>query len=197
GTKAITYSLGAAGLLCGLILMVLSRIEWRRPAAVVLGLLACAALAVPTGRAEPLFDEDVRAAILKRPDGRLAHVESEYNDIYITKRRGELTMSFQLKGWDYTESVTDLRDPDVLTLRYAQAMSIAIAYPEEPKRLLMLGLGGGTLSTYFGRAMPDLAIDTVEIDRRGLETGQQNFGLRESGRGRHLRKRGRRVLHRN
>jgi len=197
GTKAITYSLGAAGLLCGLILIVLPRIEWRRPAAALLGLLAYGAVAVPTGRAEPLFDEAMRAAILKRPDGRLAHVESEYNDIYITKRRGELTMAFQLKGWDYTESVTDLRDPDVLTLRYAQAMSIAIAYPEEPKRLLMLGLGGGTLSTYFGRAMPDLAIDTVEIDRRVIETAKQYFGLRESERVRYLDSDGRVYLNRN
>ena len=41
--------------------------------------------------------------MLKRPDGRVAHIESEYNDIYVTKRRDELTMSFQLKGWDYTE----------------------------------------------------------------------------------------------
>ena len=28
----------------------------------------------------------------------------------------------------------------------------------------MIGLGGGSISTYLGRAMPDLAIDTVEID---------------------------------
>src|SRR5262249_40221019 len=123
GTKAITYSLGAAGLLCGLTLIALPRVERRRPVAIMLGLIACAALPARSVRAQPLVDESVRAAILKRPDGRLAHVESEYNDIYVTKRRGELTMSFQLKGWDYTESVADLRDPDALPLRYAQAMS--------------------------------------------------------------------------
>src|SRR5262245_26562676 len=79
GTKAITYSLGAAGLLCGLILMALPRAQ-RRPVAVMLlgGLIASATLAAPSARAEPLFDESVRAALLKRPDGRLAHVESEY-----------------------------------------------------------------------------------------------------------------------
>ena len=35
----------------------------------------------------------------------IAHIETQYNDIFITKRRSELTMSFQLKGWDYTELV--------------------------------------------------------------------------------------------
>ena len=44
------------------------------------------------------IDEGIRADMLKRADGRIAHVETEYNDIFITKRRSELTMSFQLKG---------------------------------------------------------------------------------------------------
>jgi spermidine synthase len=198
GTKAITYSLGAAGLLCGLILMVLPRVE-RRPVAVMLlaGLIASATLAAPSARAEPLFDESVRAALLKRPDGRLAHVESAYNDIYINKRRGELTMSFQLKGWDYTESVADLRDPDALPLRYAQVMSIAAVYPEEPSKILMLGLGGGSVSTYLGRFMPDVDIETVEIDRRVIEVAKQYFGLLETKRVRYLDGDGRVFLNRN
>src|SRR5262249_56029728 len=82
--------------------------------------------------------------------------------------------------------VSDWGDPDVLALPYGEGMAVGIAYPQEPKRLLMLGLGGGTLSTYFGRAMPDLAIDTVEIDRRVIEVAKQYFGLRESERVRYV-----------
>ncbi len=135
--------------------------------------------------------------MLKRPDGRIAHVESEYNDIYVTKRRGELTMSFQLKGWDYTESVTNLRDPDDLVLRYAQVMTIATIYPGELKKILMLGLGGGSISTYLGRFMPEVAIDTVEIDRRVIEVAKTYFGLRETERVRYLDGDGRVFLNRN
>jgi len=135
--------------------------------------------------------------MLKRPDGRVAHVESEYNDIYVNKRRSELTMSFQLKGWDYTESVTDLRDPDALVLRYSQVMTIATIYPGELKKVLMLGLGGGSISTYLGRFMPDVAIDTVEIDRRVVEVAKQYFGLRETERVRYLDGDGRVFLNRN
>ena len=72
--------------------------------------------------------------MLKRPDGRIAHIESEYNDIYINKRRDELTMSFQLKGWDYTESVTNLRDPDDLVLRYAADHDGRRLSAESPKK---------------------------------------------------------------
>ena len=38
-------------------------------------------------------------------------------------------MSFQLKGWDYTELVANLLDPDDLPLRYTQVMTIAAIYP--------------------------------------------------------------------
>jgi len=196
GTKAITYSLGAAGLLCGCVLVAISRLGQRRAMILLMaGLIAAGA--APAARADTLIDESIRAAMLKRPDGRVAHVESEYNDIYVNKRRSELTMSFQLKGWDYTESVTDLRDPDALVLRYSQVMTIATIYPGELKKVLMLGLGGGSISTYLGRFMPDVAIDTVEIDRRVVEVAKQYFGLRETERVRYLDGDGRVFLNRN
>jgi len=65
----------------------------------------------PTPRRRRRARGDAQAA-----DGQIAHIESEYNDIYVRKRRGDLILSFQLKGWDYTESVTNLRDPDDLPL---------------------------------------------------------------------------------
>jgi spermidine synthase len=199
GSRAITLSLGVTGIACGLLLMALPRLGRKAVSGGALAALLLAALAVAPApaRAEDLFDESVRAALLKRPDGRIAHVESEYNDIYINKRRGELTMAFQLKGWDYTESVTNLRDPDELVLRYAQVMPIATLYPEEPKKILMLGLGGGSLSTYLGRFMPEATIDTVEIDRRVIEAAKKYFGLRETPRIRYLEGDGRVFLNRN
>ena len=198
GTRAITLTLGAAGLVCGLILVCLRRLDRRPPIAAILAAALAACAALTECRAEDLFDPAVRAAVLKRPDGRIARIESEYNDIYVNKRRGsELTLAFQLKGWDYTESVTNLRDPDDLLLRYAQTMSIAPVYPEEPKRILMLGLGGGTLSTYFGRFMPDTAIDTVEIDRSVIDVAKKYFGLLETQRVRYHDGDGRVFLNRN
>src|ERR1043166_2551773 len=178
--------------------MVLERIEATgcRGAIAALGILLTAISG--TARAEDLIDMTVRAEMAKRADGRIAHVESEDNDIYISKRRQvELVMSFQIKGWDYTESVANLSDPDELVLRYAQVMQIATIYPEEPRKVLMLGLGGGTLSTYLGRFMPDTAIDTVEIDRRVIEAAKQYFGVIESPRVRYLDGDGRVFLNRS
>src|SRR5919204_2340197 len=176
GSRAITLTLGALGLIAGLGLLALAR---RRAAAA----LVIIALISPTaGRADNPLDETIRAGMLERGDGRLAHIETQYNDVFITKRGHQLVMSFQVQGWDYTESVSNLLDPDDLPLRYAQVMTIATIYPEAPRKILMLGLGGGSISTYLGRFMPEVAITTVEIDPGVISAAKRYFGLRETAR---------------
>ena len=199
GTRAITLWLGGAGVACALVLLALGRTERKAAGATAATLLiAIAVLALPASAQDALIDESVRAEILKRPAGRLSHVESEYNDIYISKRRNQLIMTFQLKGWDYTESVTNLEDPDDLPLHYSQVMTAAsLLYPREVKRVLMIGLGGGSISTYYGRAMPDVHIDTVELDQRVIDVAKQYFALRETPRVRYMAADGRVFLNRS
>ena len=193
GSRAITLALGTLGLLAGLGLLALAR----HRAAAALVVIALAAPGLPAARADTLLDEAVRAGLLARADGRLAHIETEYNDVFITKRGHQLVMSFQIKGWDYTESVSNLLDPDDLPLRYAQVMTIATIYPEAPRRILMLGLGGGSISTYLGRLMPDAAVTTVEIDPGVITAAKTYFGLRESERMRYRAGDGRVFLNRD
>ena len=197
GSRAITLTLGAIGLISGLGLLALSRLERRASGALAVVLIASAALTATPCRAESLIDEGVRAAMLKRGNGRIAHIETEYNDVFITKRQNQLVMSFQVKGWDYTESVANLTDADDLPLRYAQVMTIATVYPETPKNILMLGLGGGSISTYLGRFMPEAAITTVEIDPGVIGAAKTYFGLLETERMRYRAGDGRVFLNRS
>src|SRR3954469_23222527 len=180
GTRAITLTLGVAGILSGLALMA-------APGGRRTGLaLAIAIMLVPQARADDLIDTKLRSEMLARADGRVVHLETEYNDIFISKRRNELTMSFQLKGYDYTESVTNLADIDDLPVAYTKAMTTALAYPNELKKILMIGLGGGSISTYLGRAMPDVTIDTVEIDPGVITAAKKYFGIRDNERVKYL-----------
>jgi spermidine synthase len=184
GSRAITYTLGASGLIAGLLLVALPYLGRRAitkaiaAGALLIGLAATA----PPARTDEFVDEQIRSAMLKQSDGQIAHIETQYNDIYINKRRAELTMSFQLKGWDYTESVVNLREPDDLPVRYTRMMTIAAIYPPAPKKLLMIGLGGGSISTYLGRAIPDVTIDNIEIDPGVIAAAKKYFGLRENAR---------------
>jgi spermidine synthase len=185
GSRALTLTLGGIGAASALVLIALPALARRPAAAPAFAIATIMALAAPqAGAQQPvqeLIDEQARTALLKRPDGRIARIETEYNDIFITKRRHELTMSFQLKGWDYTESVTNLRDPDDLPVHYTRFMTGALAYPTAAGKILMIGLGGGSISTYLGRAMPETAIDTVEIDPGVINAAKRYFGIRENG----------------
>jgi spermidine synthase len=168
----------------------------RRVAASGAGLLSALLLAA-AAHANDLLDAGTRADMLKRPDGHIARIETEYNDIYITKRGAALTMSFRLKGIDYTETVTNLRDPDDLPVRYTQVMTVATAYATEPRRILMIGLGGGSISTYLGLFMAEAAIDTVEIDPGVIAAAKTYFGIRANARVRYIDGDGRVFLNRN
>ncbi len=192
GTRAITLALGIAGVLSGLLLVLL------RTRSTTLALaITIATLAASGAHADDLVDSKIRDDMLKRADGRIAHIETEYNDIFVTKRGRELTMSFQLKGYDYTESVANLADPDDLPVRYTQIMTIGVLYPPEVKRVLMIGLGGGSISSYLGRHMPDAVIDTVEVDPGVITAAKTYFGMMATPRVRYLEGDGRVFLNRS
>jgi spermidine synthase len=195
GSRAITLALGAAGVAGGVLLLALARLD--RRATLALGLIAATALVPAASHAESVINEAARAAMLKQRDGRMAHIETEHNDIFVTKRGAHLTMSFQLKGWDYTESVVNLSDPDELPIRYTQVMTLATIYPPAPSKILMLGLGGGSISTYLGRALPEAEITTVELDPGVIGAAKKYFGVVETARMRYRAGDARVFLNRN
>jgi spermidine synthase len=196
GTRAITVSLGIAGVIAGLLMIFAGR---RRVPVYAVMIAAClvAVAAVHSALAEDVVNQKIRAEMLAKKDGRLAHIESEYNSIFITKRRTELALTTQVKGERYTESIANLADPNDLPMKYVQAMTAALLYPPELKRILMIGLGGGSIPIYLGRFMPEATIDTVEIDPGIIKAAKDYFGIRETSRLRYIASDGRVFLNRN
>jgi spermidine synthase len=183
GTRAITLALGAVGLLCAAALIALGRARARPGTQSTAGLIAFALLALASHRAhaDGPFDEAVRAQMLKHADGRVVRIETEYNTLFIEKRGPMLSLSSMFKGRpDYIESMVDLKDADDLPVPYNRIMPVALAYPEATKRILMIGLGAGSISTYLARAMPDAQIDVVELDPGVIAAGKKYFGLQET-----------------
>jgi spermidine synthase len=200
GTRAITLTLGALGILAGLALLAASKVERRRAVAALTAMLA--GIAVLTSSAAPsragdVVDDAVLAKMLKHHDGMVAHLETEYNDVFIDKHKTKLTMSFQYKGWDLIESMIDLKDADALIAPYSRLMTVALAYAANAKKILMIGLGAGVISTYLGRAMPDATITAVELDPGVIGAAKKYFGLRESDRMRYVGSDGRVYLTRH
>ncbi len=208
GTRAITLTLGAVGIACALVLIAVQRLPAARKNSLprhaklltwVPWAMVGAALALggSHARGESLFDESVRAQMLAHRSGPIAHLETEYNDLYISKRGPLLALTTRVRDELRFHSIVDLKDPDDLPVPYTQSFAAALLYPEKVRRILMVGLGAGSVSTYLARAMPDVAIDVVELDPGVIAAGRKYFGLLETDRVRFIESDGRVYLNRN
>jgi spermidine synthase len=192
--------LGAAGVGCGVCLMALNRVHLPRKAAKsVTGLIAFGVLVLASNRtwSGGLFDESVRARMLKHDDGPVVHLETEYNKVYVSKRGPLLALTTRVRSENYPHSIVDLKDRDDMPVSYTRIMPAALLYPETTKRILMVGLGAGSISTYLGRAMPDVQIDIVELDPGVIAAGKKYFGLQETAKVHFIESDGRVYLNRN
>ena len=66
-------------------------------------------------------------------------------------------------------------DPDVLILGYTRAMMAFLLLVPEPKDILIVGLGGGSLSKYCHRLLPAARITTVEISQKVIDLRDRFF----------------------
>jgi spermidine synthase len=181
GTRAITVSLGILGLLgCALLMVAASASRRKVELGVLAALLASQIAALPPARAEDTFDPQIRQNMLARKDGRIAHVETVYNDVFVTKKANLLALSFQWKGWRFYQSEVNLADPHDLPMPYSRTISIAAIFPPEIKRVLVLGLGAGSIPLYLQRFVPEAAVDAVELDPGVIDVAKKYFGLRET-----------------
>jgi len=65
---------------------------------------------------------------------------------------------------DKVQSLMRCDDPDALCLRYTRKMMSFLLFNPQPRRILILGLGGGSLAKFCYRHLPSATITAVEID---------------------------------
>jgi spermidine synthase len=104
--------------------------------------------------------------------------KSEFNDIYVTQNeKGLRTLWFE--EWGHQQSVVKLGDPDFIDLEYARVMPLGFTMVEEPKRVLIVGLGGGTLPMFYRKHYPQMKIDVVDLDPEVINVAKNYFGFKE------------------
>ncbi len=103
---------------------------------------------------------------------------SAYSTIVVTEEEhGVRTLRFGKGG--ARQSVVKLGDPDYLALPYARVALVGLALSEEPRRMLVVGLGGGTLPMFLRKYYPNATIDAVDIDPEVVDVARKFFGFRE------------------
>ncbi|MBF0625291.1 MAG: spermidine synthase [Magnetococcales bacterium] len=72
--------------------------------------------------------------------------------------------------------------PDHLVLPYTRGMMVPLALQPAPRRILMLGLGGGSMAKFLLHALPDCEIDVVEIIPDLPDLARRYFGVPDTPR---------------
>lgn len=90
---------------------------------------------------------------------------------------GVRSLSF---GGGVVQSAMRLAEPDALNLGYTRAMMGFLLFCSEPRDVLVIGLGGGSLSKFCFRHLPAARITSVEIDPEVIAL-RDRFGIPPDG----------------
>jgi len=122
--------------------------------------------------------------------GVLLEKDSFYNHIKVAESGGLRYMDFE----NLRQSAMLLDDPTELRLRYTRFLALPLVLRPEPKRVLILGLGGGSFPKRLHRDFPDLRVDVVDIDPAVVAVAKEYFQVPEDQRLRLHVKDGRRFV---
>lgn len=164
GVRSILYSLGITLVAWAVLLLVISHLAGRRAdkRVVVGGALAALLFGVyPAEAIVTLYEKD-----------------SQYHHIVVTEDGGERTMRFDR----LRQSALDLKDPDRMVFEYTRYLHVALAFLDDPKRALFIGLGGGSAPRRFYQDYPGLLIDVAELDPEVVNVAKRYFLFKESDR---------------
>ena len=78
-------------------------------------------------------------------------------------------------GGEAIQSAMRLEDPFALELDYTRCMMAFLLFHPQPRRALMIGLGGGSLAKFFHRRVNGLRTHVLEYDERVIATARELF----------------------
>ena len=94
--------------------------------------------------------------------------------IAVSESRGVRTLHV---GGEAIQSSMRLEDPYALALDYTRCMMAFLLFHPEPRRALMIGLGGGSLAKFFHKFLKRTSIKVVEVDERVVVAARDHFAL--------------------
>ncbi len=121
------------------------------------------------------------AAPLAGAQQKLVHEErSQYREVLVYEDAGERCMCFTTQCRIGRQSCINLNDPHRFALNYTRLAlgGLLLTTQEAPKRVLIVGLGGGTIPSALHEILPEAQIDVVEIDPAVTKVARDYFGFR-------------------
>jgi len=99
--------------------------------------------------------------------------DSSHHRIHVTDDGAWRVMRFEHNQ----QSSMALDDPFESSIEYVDYLHLTLAINPDPQRVLVIGLGGGSLVKRMWRDYPDVSIDAVEIDPVVAQLARTHFAL--------------------
>lgn len=116
-------------------------------------------------------------------DTRLKHTEpSEFAPVLVIEEDGQRCMNFTEIEDNGRQTCFNLAHPDKMVFEYTRMMTSALFVMPEPKNVLIIGLGGATIPSAFEKILPDVVVDSVEIDSAVVRVAERYFGYQQGPR---------------
>jgi spermidine synthase len=115
--------------------------------------------------------------------GALEHEEvSPFSKIRVRRNGDVRALTFvRDNGQEVVQSRVNLTAPQTLAAPYARGMFAGYLYQPNPRRVLIVGLGGGAMVRFLTHHEPQVQIDAVEIDPAVVRIADEYFGVRTGG----------------
>ena len=108
--------------------------------------------------------------------------KSEYSKIRVTREKNIRTLWFvRESGEAIIESRIDLEKPHELMIPYTRYMFTSYLFRPLQEKVLIVGLGGGSMIHFLKHYDPTVKIDVVEIDPAVVKIAEKYFGIRSEG----------------
>ena len=109
---------------------------------------------------------------------KIIHQErSLYRNIIVLEGKTHRCLTFGRAS--ARQSCIDLTNPDRLVFSYTQRIFDAASRLRAPKRILIIGVGGGSLPMALHRRFPEAVIEAVELDPAVIDVARRYFMLRK------------------
>ena len=170
-----------AALTAGLTMLSAYLTDQRRPSLIRVGALAAAGVILVGLSGAFLRSTEIdRALVEPLPNTRLVFVgDSPYQHITVKDREGFRDLYFLRH---FLQSRMTIADPYGPGLAYTDAFHLARLMRPATKRILMIGLGGGTGAKQFTHYYPDTIVDVVDIDPLVVDVAKRFYEVRPSDR---------------
>jgi spermidine synthase len=112
------------------------------------------------------------------PDGPIHTHVTDGRTIIVQKAGSELHLLFDSEESCEIQSRLDLARPLDLVSTYTRACLLGLLWVPRPRRVHVLGLGGGRMPMVLRHHLPETVIDCTEIDAAVVEIATTYFGVR-------------------